>query len=125
EVVAVALGVQNLLGVLNSVSAALASSLMAALAIAEQMRQERLERVQAQRSLKTTYDAIPLGLFTVASDGAFERVNPALAAMLGVDADAPRQAFWRERFEPGSWDRLQESLREAPGADLEIRGLGP
>lgn len=121
EVVAVSLGVKNLLGVLNSVTAALASSLMAALGIAEQMRQERVERLQAQSALRTTYEAIPIGLFTVAADGAFDRVNPALAQMLGVDARAGR-TYWRERFEAGSWDRLQDGLREGAGADLEVRG---
>ncbi len=121
EVIAVALGVKNLLGTLNSVTAALASSLMAALAIAEQMRQERIERVQAQAALKSTYEAIPLGLFTLAGDGSFERVNPALAQMLRLDPDAPRQTFWRDLFEPGSWDQLQDSLQRGAGADLEIR----
>ncbi|MFY9314469.1 MAG: EAL domain-containing protein [Burkholderiales bacterium] len=124
EVVAVALGVKNLLGVLNSVTAALASSLMAALGIAEQMRQERIERLQAQTALKTTYEAIPIGLFTVAADGSFERVNPALARMLSVDVQAGGRTYWRERFEAGSWDRLQDGLRQGPSADLEIRGIG-
>ncbi|MCC6211850.1 MAG: EAL domain-containing protein [Burkholderiales bacterium] len=123
EVVAVALGVKNLLGILNSVTAALASCLMAALGIAEQMRQERIERLHAQTALRTTYEAIPIGLFTMGADGAFERVNPALAQMLGVDARGLARTFWRERFEAGSWDRLQDGLERGAGADLEIRGI--
>jgi diguanylate cyclase (GGDEF)-like protein len=121
EVLAAALGLKNLLAMLNSVTAALVSSLMAALAIAEQMRQERVERVHAQAALKSTYDAIPIGLFTLASDGSFERVNPALGEMLRIELErGPR--YWREYFEPGSWDRLQDAVHQAAGADIEIRG---
>ncbi len=122
EVLAAALGLKNLLGMLNSVTAALASSLMAALAIAEQMRQERVERVHAQAALKATYDAIPIGLFTLARDGSFERVNPALAEMLGPELEGPGRCYWREYFEPGSWDRLHDALRRSGRIDLEIRG---
>ncbi len=121
EVLAAALGLKNLLATLNSVTAALVSSLMAALAIAEQMRQERVERVHAQAALKSTYDAIPLGLFTLLRDGSFERVNPALAEMLAAEPEGPRR-YWREFFEPGAWDRLQDAVRQPAGADLEIRG---
>ncbi|MGE0874601.1 MAG: putative bifunctional diguanylate cyclase/phosphodiesterase [Burkholderiales bacterium] len=122
EVIAAALGVKDLIGAINSVTAALSSCLMAALAIAEQMRQERVERMQAQAELKSTYEAIPIGLFTLAPDGCFDRVNPALAAMLGEDPVAGPRRYWREHFEAGSWERLQEVLAEHGEGVLEIRG---
>ena len=122
EVIAAALGVKDLIGAFNSVTAALSSSLMAALAIAEQMRQERVERVHAQAELKNTYEAIPIGLFTLARDGSFERVNPALTAMLGVDPGQGAQRYWRDYFEPGSWDRLLDVVGHGAGGELEIRG---
>ena len=124
EVIAAALGVKELIGTINSVTAALSSSLMAALAIAEQMRFERIERVHAQAALKTTYEAIPIGLFTLARDGSFERVNPALAAMLGVPLADAEHCFWRDYFEQGSWDRLQDLVRRSSAGELELRGAG-
>jgi diguanylate cyclase (GGDEF)-like protein len=120
EVVAAALGAQALIGTVNSVTAALSSCLLAALAIAQQMREERLERVQAQTALKNTYEAIPIGLFTLAGDGSFERVNPSLADMLGIDPSGDAKRYWHEHFEAGSWDRLRDLLRQGQRVDLEI-----
>jgi diguanylate cyclase (GGDEF)-like protein len=51
EVIAAALGVKLLIGAVNSVTAALASSLLVALAIAQQMREEHGARVRAQGEL--------------------------------------------------------------------------
>ncbi|HEX5611623.1 MAG TPA: EAL domain-containing protein [Burkholderiales bacterium] len=121
EVIAAALGLKGLIGAVNNVTAALFSCLLAALAIAEQMRQERVERVQAQNELKSTYDALPIGLFTLAADGSFERANPALGAMLGIDPERAAKHHWREYFEAGSWDRLAELLRRAKGGEMEMR----
>jgi diguanylate cyclase (GGDEF)-like protein len=123
EVLAASLGVKVLIGAVNHVTAALSSSLLCALAIAEQMRQERLERMQAQAALKNAYEVIPIGLFTLARDGAFERVNPALAAMLGAEPAHGERRYWRDHFEPGSWDRLQDLVRKRSGGELEIRGV--
>jgi diguanylate cyclase (GGDEF)-like protein len=120
EVLAAALGVKLLIGAVNHVTAALSSGLLCALAIAEQMRQERLERVQAQAALKNAYEAIPIGLFTVSRDGSFERSNPALETMLGAAPDGERRS-WRDHFEPGSWDRLLDLVRGGPGGELEVR----
>jgi diguanylate cyclase (GGDEF)-like protein len=121
EVVAAALGAKALIGAVNFVTAALASSLMAALAIAEQMRQERLQRVRAQAELNSTYEAIPIGLFTLDANGQFLRGNPALRQMLGVDLSRARRATWREHFEPGSWARLQELVWRKAGEEMEVR----
>ena len=52
EVIAAALGAKLLIGAVNHVSAALASSLLAALAIAQQMREERRARERAQTELR-------------------------------------------------------------------------
>ena len=124
EVAAAALGLRELVGVLNSVTAALASSLMAALALAEQMRVERRERLQAQAALKSTYEAIPVGLFTLSGDGAFERVNPALAEMLGAGPVGLPAGNWRDHFEPGAWERLQAAMAQGASGELDLRGAG-
>jgi diguanylate cyclase (GGDEF)-like protein/PAS domain S-box-containing protein len=121
EVVAAALGAKALIGAVNFVTAALASSLMAALAIAEQMRQERLERVKAQTELRNTYEAIPIGLFTLDTNGHFLRGNPALRKMLGMDLSRAKKETWDQHFEPGSWARLQDLVWRRAGEEMEIR----
>jgi diguanylate cyclase (GGDEF)-like protein len=121
EVFAASFGMRALIGAVNSVSAALASSLMAALAIAEQMRQEHLGRVKAQSELRTTYEAIPVGLFTLDSNGVFLRANPALQGMLGMDLSQTGQKTWSEHFEPGAWARLVDMIARNTSEELELR----
>jgi len=121
EVVSAALGLKGLIGAINSVTAALASSLMAALAIAEQMRQERMGRVSAEAELRSTYEAIPIGLFTLDTQGNFLRGNPALQQMLGVDFSRAGNETWHGRFEPGAWARLQDMVWRKTGEELEVR----
>ena len=121
EVVAASLGAKALIGAINSVTAALASSLMAALAIAEQMRQERLGRVKAETELRSTYEAIPIGLFTLDANGFFLRGNPALRNMLGVDLSRPGHDTWAEHFEPGAWAKLQDMVWRKTSHEMEIR----
>ena len=121
EVVAAALGIRGLIGTVNSVTAALASSLMAALAIAEQMRQERTARVKAQSELHNTYEAIPIGLFTLDARGVFLRGNPALRKMLQVDPSRDTSETWKEHFEPGAWTKLRDMALGQTSEELEIR----
>ena len=121
EVVAAALGVKSLIGAFNSVTAALASSLIAAMAIAEQLRQEREQRVKAQSALRSTYEAMPIGLFTLDSQGNFVRGNPALLDMLGVNAGEGGR-HWSMYFEEGAWERLTELLKRGSAQEIEIRG---
>jgi diguanylate cyclase (GGDEF)-like protein len=122
EVIAAALGAKELIGVINSVTAALASCLMAALAIAEQIRQERMERVQAQAELYATYHAIPIGLFTLDANGGFLRANPALYEMLGRNPERERLKHWSDHFEPNGWNALQSAVRQGGACELEISG---
>jgi len=123
EVISAALGIKTLIGTVNSVTAALSSSLMAALAIAEQMRLERQEKVKAQAELRSTYDAIPIGLFTLDKDGAFVRFNPASSEMLGVDLSENIHKHWSDFFEPGAWGRLQDLVSGRAGQEIEIRSV--
>ncbi len=121
EVIAAALGFKSLIGALNFVTAALASSLIAALAIAEQLRAEREQRLRAQAELRLAYDAMPIGLFTLDNTGHVQRGNPALASMLEVSS-GEASGHWGEYFEAGAWDRLEAQLRDGAGHELEIRG---
>jgi len=121
EVLAAALGLKGLIGSVNFETAALSSALLAALAIAEQMRQERVERLKAQTELRSTYDAIPIGLFTLDAQGVFLRGNPALQNMLGVDLSRAENETWAEHFQPGAWARLEELVWRKTSEELELR----
>lgn len=122
EVLSAALGVQGLIGAVNSVTGALSSSLLASLAIAEHMRMEHRQRLRAQAKLEHTYEAMPIGLFTLNLDGRFASANPALRRMLGQDVLEPGRDAWQQYFEHGSWERLQELVQAEGSAELEIRG---
>lgn len=119
EVLAAAAGYRTLIGSVNSVTAALSSSLLAALAIAEQIRQERLGRLKAQDELRNTYDAIPIGLFSLDEEGRIVQCNPAYSGMLGQKAG--ESAHWGEGFATGAWDRLQALVDTPAVADMELR----
>ncbi len=119
EVFSAALGFKGLIGTVNSVTAALSSSLMAAFAIAEQMRLEREARVKAQTELHNTYEAMPIGLFTLSAQGQFIQGNPALLHMLGLRT--VQRDHWSDHFELGAWDRLQKLVLSGAGQEMEIR----
>ncbi len=121
EVAAAALGLKSLIGIFNAVTAALTSSLIAAMAIAEQLRQEREQRVQAQTALRNTYEAMPIGLFTLDLAGNLVRGNPALLDMLAIGSgEGPRH--WSSYFEEGAWDKMQTMLSAATHGEIEICG---
>ena len=125
EVIAAALGVKELIGAVNSVTAALSSSLMAAFAIAEQIRLERKQRIQAEAELRVTYDVVPVGLFTLDARGAFIGGNPALRDMLDVSEEGLRQARWSTYFADGAWLRLQDLVAPGSAAEIELDGAAP
>jgi diguanylate cyclase (GGDEF)-like protein len=82
EVVAAATGQRDLLFGLNSVTAAIASALLASAAVAEHMRSDRLERIEAQRTLKAAYEDSPIGLFTLNDGDHIVKANPVFWAMV-------------------------------------------
>ncbi len=121
EVIAAALGLKQLLGLVNSVTAALASSLMAALSIAQQMRTERLARVQAEVELRRTYQELPIGLFTLDMDGAIIRGNPALHEMLGPAPDPAGPRTWASYFGLGQWLQMLHATQMQETVEIEVR----
>ncbi len=122
EVLAAALGVKGLIGSVNSVTAALSSSLLASLAIAAQMRQEHNERLQAQAELQHTFDAIPIGLFTLDLNGRFLSANPALQRMLGHKVLENGSNSWQRYFSGGAWTQLHQFVNAHSDGELELRG---
>ncbi|MDB5962122.1 MAG: diguanylate cyclase [Massilia sp.] len=123
EVIAAAFGIRELTGVINSVTAALASSLLAALAVAEQMRAEIEQRIDAQAELEHTYSAMPVGLFTLDMYGHFLSANPALQKMLGAQVMLTRTR-WVQFFEESVWSQLRDMVHEAGDTELEICDRG-
>jgi diguanylate cyclase (GGDEF)-like protein len=124
EVASAALGKLFVFPTLNSVTAALVSSLMAALAIAEQIRAERAQRLRAQAALSEAYEFSPVGLFTLATDGRFVRHNPALEAMLCMERNEINR-HWDDYFPAGSWQRIYRQAVESGAVEIELsRSVG-
>jgi diguanylate cyclase (GGDEF)-like protein/PAS domain S-box-containing protein len=120
EVVSAALGMREVLGFLNNVTSALVSSLLAALAVAEQMRMETEQREQAQQKLAHTFEAMPVGLFTLDMYGHFVSGNPALQKMLGLSALVAGRTAWKQFFEERIWTELHEQVHGRTEAEMEI-----
>ena len=124
EVVAAALGYQGLIGAVNSVTAALSSSLLAALAIAEQMRIDQRARRDAQAELQHTFQAMPIGLFTLDLQGQFLSANPAMRNMLGADVAIAGRNAWAHYFHAGAWEQLRELVQVTGEGELEVKRSG-
>jgi diguanylate cyclase (GGDEF)-like protein len=122
EVFSAALGLHELLGVANSVTAALASSLLAALAVAEQMRVETLKRIEVQQQLERAYEAMPVGLFTLDIQGVFLSSNPALHKMLGCASLVLTGTRWNRFFADGVWSELVDMVHNHTDVEMEIAG---
>ncbi|TSE26094.1 Cyclic di-GMP phosphodiesterase PdeB [Tepidimonas sediminis] len=116
EVIAAALGLKGLLGLVNSVTAALASSLLASLAIAEQFRVEHEQRLALQAELQHTFDFLPIGLFTLDAQGRLLSANPALQALLQRPLE-PEHHTWSDLFPQTDWGQL---AAEEPGRTIEF-----
>ena len=119
EVIAAALGIKGLIGSVNSVTAALSSSLLTALAIAQQMRQEHEERLAVQAELEHTFEAMPIGLFTLDLEGRFLSANPALMGMLGRRVLTDGSNSWHQYFEAGAWTQLHQMVHAKREAGQE------
>ncbi len=121
EVIAAALGAKALIGTVNSVTAALTSSLLASLAIAEQIRQEHQQRLAAQEELRHAYEVIPIGLFTLDLQGRWLSANPALMGMLGLSTLDAGHDTWQQVFSAQDWQLLAERTQGGSAAELELQ----
>jgi diguanylate cyclase (GGDEF)-like protein len=118
EIIGAALGFKSL--ILNSVTAALSSSLLASIAIAEQIRTIQKAQLDAQEELQHAYNAMPIGLFTLDMHGRFLSANPALHVMLGSNVMAQGHNSWQEYFADGSWSLLHRLVHSEADGELEI-----
>lgn len=125
EIVAAASGIKSFLGAANFVTVALSSSLLAALAIAEQMRKEHEQRLQIQAQLEHNFNAMPIGLFTLDPHGRFLSANPALLEMLGPRVLSVGSNSWQQYFDQGAWTQLHHFVYTHVGGELEMKGKAP
>jgi len=124
EIVAAAYGTKGIDNSANSVAVAFASSLLASLAISEQIRQEHQQRLAAQAELQHTYDAMPIGLFTLDLQGNFMSANPAMHKMLGRYVLRRGHNSWGQYFNNGAWTALHQLLSQQREGEIEVRGTG-
>lgn len=122
EIIRAMLGMPGLIPYVNSVTAALCSGLLAATALAEQMRSERSGREEAEVALRKTYDQVPVAFFTADATGRILRGNPALGRLLGQQA-LDGKAHWQRLFEPGTWESLSLTLTQSPRAQLRFQSI--
>lgn len=120
EVAGAAMELRALSDVVNSVTAALASSLLAALAVAEQMRIETEQRMAAQEKLEQAFEAMPVGLFTLDMYGTFLSANPALRKMLDMADFVPGRTGWKQFFADSLWIELHETVHMRSEAEMQI-----
>ncbi len=122
EILAAVSGIKEFSGAANFVTVALSSSLLAALAIAEQMRQEHVQRLHVQAELEHNFKAMPIGLFTLDPQGRFLSANPALQHMLGDKALTAGNNQWQQHFDQGAWTQLHHFVYARLEGELELRG---
>jgi diguanylate cyclase (GGDEF)-like protein len=120
EVISAALGLRGLIGSINSVTAALSSSLLAAFAIAEQLRIKHQQWLEAQAELQHTYEAMPIGLFTLDPTGHFISSNPAFRLMVSAANIQVGSDKWEKYFEDNAWQKLERTVHSHSNSELEI-----
>lgn len=109
EIGAAALNADWILNVVNSVTAAAGSSLLAALAVGHRIRTELEQKESAERALEATYNEVPIGLFTADRNGRMIRINPAMAAMLNTPLQRP--GSWDSHFVEGAFKDITDHLQ--------------
>ena len=125
EIAAAISGIKEFAIATNFVTVALSSSLLAALAIAEQIRIEHAQRLSVQAELEHNFDAMPIGLFSLDLQGRFLSANPALREMLGHKVLSSGNNSWQLHFDQGAWTQLHHFVYTRVGGELEIKGKRP
>src|SRR5690606_14701576 len=106
-----AFGRTHFTDIFNGVIALLLSNVTIALAVAERMREDRRERIQAQTELVSNYAITPIGMFTLRADRTFQRANPVLEQMLGFSLSNTATVHWTDYFDELDWRKLAEQTQ--------------
>ncbi len=114
--------------ILNSVSGAVFSTLLAAIALADRIKTEKLERVKAQAKtaivlnrFKENFNSMPIGLFNTSSDGALSLYNPAFEGMF--PKASPRPVNGGQHIDLVVCDGTLQKLKDATSdgiTDIEL-----
>ncbi|WP_206955930.1 putative bifunctional diguanylate cyclase/phosphodiesterase [Trinickia acidisoli] len=120
DVLGTAFRMKGLVAAFDSMTATLLSSLIAALAVAEQLRIEHRRLAITQSQFQETYDTTPVGLFTLDLDGHIIRGNPALRRIMQYDSRSEDHP-WTDYFEAGAWDKLRAIAHRRGGEEIELR----
>lgn len=123
EVIAAAMGIREVLSFVNSLTAAIASSLLAALALAEQMRDDTAQRIEAQKKLEHAYEAMPVGLFTLDLNGRFLGWNPLLVKMLPGSPIVENETTFSKFFADEDFAYLSELVQAQFDVELQVANL--
>jgi diguanylate cyclase (GGDEF)-like protein len=117
EVLAAAFGLKGWISAVNSVTAAMVSSLIAAMSIAEHLRRARADHMD-------TYRVSPIGLFTVDQQDLVVRGNDAFAHLVGVQGLALGFA-WTKIFPPETLADIRKRLEVDPRVEMDLmRDIG-
>lgn len=120
EMVVAALGLSSWAADFNAGKAALLSSLLASLAVAELIREEHMQRLSAQAKLQQTYNALPVGLFTLDARGQFLNTNPTLAQILSRTQQQLRQTLWSDLFSHEDWQKLANNATHGEPVEITV-----
>jgi len=122
EVLTISTGQHWLIGYVNHVSGALLSSLLVTLAVAEHLRNERIQKNEAKADLQHTFEMVPVGIFTLGNNGEILRINPTFRALLRVHKDAQLEGEnVRTYFGDSVWEKLSTDALNFDGADIEFK----
>jgi diguanylate cyclase (GGDEF)-like protein len=120
RILAEAFDLRALADMTDSVTAALVSTLLAALAVAERVRIERVQSLAVDVGSRHAWHAVPAALFTLDLAGCFVSANPALRTMMqgaAIDCGLTR---WETFFSAGSWRRLQALAADGQLAEMDL-----
>lgn len=120
EIVIAATGQKWLQSGLNSVTAAIASALLASAAVAEHMRTHRLQNKRAQDLLEAAYQDSPIGLFSVGQGIAIIKTNPAFQAMVSLVTTQAIQTL-ADLFSPEVVQQIRQLHGAQAGATLDLQ----
>ena len=114
---------------LDAKTGAIAAALLTAIALAERLKKERNARLAAQKEslallsrFKDTYNAMPVGLFSVNAQGQVVLTNPAFREMFKVPGGGalPANCPFDALMGPGVLARLQTGAESGYGEDIEV-----
>src|SRR5674476_774165 len=84
------------------------------------MRQEHIQGLEVQAELEHTYEAMPIGLFTLDLHGRFMSANPALLRMMRTNVLTDGGQLWQQYFAEESWTLLYQMVHNKQIDEIEV-----